>query len=191
VFGHSGAKTSLHGCVGSATSDELLQRRSMYRVSAQRTVSVVSALATLTLLAGLVQQSSSTTAPNKLLLLLIDGFRWDYFDKIPSDQLPGFTRLRQNGVAVEAFVPAFPSLSFVNYYTIMTGNRIIMQPLTFSLHLRCTRKKIVTRMVTRDLFAVANVRVLYIFCRSASGVKRNGRQLHVRPQTRYGISHRK
>jgi len=120
--GHQNVTARL--CIGSATSDERLQRRSMYRVSAQRTVSVVSALATLTLLAGLVQQSSSTTAPNKLLLLLIDGFRWDYFDKFSSDQLPGFTRLRQNSVAVEAFVPAFPSLSFVNYYSIMTGNLI-------------------------------------------------------------------
>jgi len=117
-------------CIGSATSDELLQRRSMYRVSTQRTVSVVSALATLTLLAGLVQQSSSTTAPNKLLLLLVDGFGWDYFDKFSSDQLSGFTRLRQNSVAVEAFVPAFPSESFTNYYSILTGNRmiIIMRP---------------------------------------------------------------
>ena len=86
----------------------------------------MSALATLTLLAGLVQQSSSTTAPNKLLLLLVDGFGWDYFDKFSSDQLSGFTRLRQNSVAVEAFVPAFPSESFTNYYSILTGNRMII-----------------------------------------------------------------
>lgn len=77
---------------------------------------------TLTLLFALVQPSASSSTPNKLLLILVDGFRWDYFDKFSSDELPGFTRLRQNGVSPEALVPVFPSLSFVNYYSIMTGN---------------------------------------------------------------------
>jgi len=82
---------------------------------------VVSALTTL-MLFGLIQPSSSSSSPNKLLLILVDGFRWDYFDKLSEDELPGFTRLRQNGVSAEAFMPVFPSLSFANYYSIMTGN---------------------------------------------------------------------
>ena len=65
---------------------------------------------------------SSSTPPNKLLLILVDGFRWDYFDKFSGAELPGFAKLRQNGVAAEALIPVFPSLSFVNYYSIMTGN---------------------------------------------------------------------
>lgn len=81
---------------------------------------VVSALTTL-MLFGLIQPSSSSSSPNKLLLILVDGFRWDYFDKLSEDELPGFTRLRQNGVSAEAFMPVFPSLSFANYYSIMTG----------------------------------------------------------------------
>jgi len=64
---------------------------------------------------------SETVAPNKLLLVLVDGFRWDYFDRFSDAELPGFSKLRRNGVAAESLVPVFPSLSFVNYYSIMTG----------------------------------------------------------------------
>jgi len=84
------------------------------RPSGTASVFLVCALATSL---GLVQLSSSASTPNKLLLLLIDGVRWDYVDN-----LSGFTRLRQNGVAAAALVPVFPTLSFVNYYAIMTGN---------------------------------------------------------------------
>ena len=59
------------------------------------------------------------------MLILVDGVRWDYLDKFASGELPGFTKLRQNGVSAEAFIPVFPSLSFVNYYSIMTGNNLI------------------------------------------------------------------
>ena len=55
---------------------------------------------------------------NKLLLVLVDGFRWDYIDKY---DLVGFKKIRQRGVTVEQLIPVFPSLSFVNYYSIMTG----------------------------------------------------------------------
>jgi predicted AlkP superfamily pyrophosphatase or phosphodiesterase len=61
---------------------------------------------------------------NKLLLLMIDGFRWDYFDMFGKDALPGFNKLRQSGVSAESFVPVFPTLSYVNYYSIMTGESL-------------------------------------------------------------------
>ena len=85
-------------------------------------VFVVRALATLMLFLGAVQPSSSKLPPNKLLLVLVDGFRWDYVDQFSSDELPGFTRLRQNGVAAEALIPVFPSVTIVNYFSIFTGN---------------------------------------------------------------------
>lgn len=65
--------------------------------------------------------SPSLSVPNKLLLILLDGARWDYIDKLPSSELPGFSRLRENGAYADALVPVFPTLSFVNYYSIMTG----------------------------------------------------------------------
>ena len=100
-------------------------RRADSAYSSSAPVFVVCALATLMLFV-IVKLSlstlSSSTPPNKLLLILVDGFRWDYFDEFSSAELPGFTKLRQNGVAADALIPVFPSLSFVNYYSIMTGN---------------------------------------------------------------------
>ena len=56
----------------------------------------------------------------RLLLVLIDGFRFDYLNQtgIP---LPGFDKIARQGVKAGGFVPDFPSLSYPNYYTIMTG----------------------------------------------------------------------
>ncbi len=53
-----------------------------------------------------------------LLLISIDGFRWDYFNR------PGATNLRAlaaHGVHAERMVPSFPSVTFPNHYTIATG----------------------------------------------------------------------
>lgn len=56
-----------------------------------------------------------------LLVFLIDGFRYDYMDDVQN--LPGFRQLVDNGVKVDYMTPDFPSLSFPNYYTLMTGKR--------------------------------------------------------------------
>src|SRR5476649_846457 len=56
--------------------------------------------------------------PQSLLLLSIDGFRWDYINR------PGAVNLRAlaaHGVRAERMVPSFPSLTFPNHYTIATG----------------------------------------------------------------------
>lgn len=59
----------------------------------------------------------------KLLVLLIDGFRWDYFER-PNLELPGFARLFKQGVKADYMIPDFPSLSFPNYYSIMAGRYV-------------------------------------------------------------------
>lgn len=56
-----------------------------------------------------------------LLVFLIDGFRYDYLDDVHA--LPGFRELVANGVMVDYMTPDFPSLSYPNYYTLMTGNQ--------------------------------------------------------------------
>lgn len=56
--------------------------------------------------------------PAKFLLILFDGFRWDYFQKT---QLPNFDRFRSRGVHAEYMEPIFPSLSYPGYYSILTG----------------------------------------------------------------------
>jgi predicted AlkP superfamily pyrophosphatase or phosphodiesterase len=58
--------------------------------------------------------------PTPLLLISIDGYRADYFDR----QLnPVLAALAKDGVKAEAMQPSFPSLTFPNHYTIVTGLR--------------------------------------------------------------------
>lgn len=59
-------------------------------------------------------------AGSKLIFLLVDGFRWDYFN-IPGLRLRGFPRMFTEGVKVEYMVPDFPTNSLPNYKTLETG----------------------------------------------------------------------
>ena len=52
------------------------------------------------------------------LLISFDGFRWDYLDKSPT---PNLHRLIKDGVRAEALIPSFPTKTFPNHYTIVTG----------------------------------------------------------------------
>jgi predicted AlkP superfamily pyrophosphatase or phosphodiesterase len=53
-----------------------------------------------------------------LLLISIDGFRPDYLDR---DLTPTLARLAHEGVRAESMQPAFPSLTYPNHYTLVTG----------------------------------------------------------------------
>jgi len=75
--------------------------------------------------------SPKDSGPNKLLLILVDGFRWDYVDMFPSEMLPGFNRLRQTGVSANALIPVFPSHTLTNFYSIFTGNLLLSDDLSF------------------------------------------------------------
>ncbi|KAK5897547.1 hypothetical protein CesoFtcFv8_010601 [Champsocephalus esox] len=77
----------------------------------------------LLLLAG---QHSLATRP--LLVFLIDGFRYDYMDDL--NALPGFRELASSGVKVDYITPDFPSLSYPNYYTLMTGRHSNIHQIT-------------------------------------------------------------
>jgi predicted AlkP superfamily pyrophosphatase or phosphodiesterase len=56
-----------------------------------------------------------------VVLISIDGFRWDYLDRY---QPPALMRLARNGVLAEGLIPQFPSKTFPNHYTIVTGLRV-------------------------------------------------------------------
>lgn len=60
--------------------------------------------------------------PAPLILISLDGFRWDYADLHP-EAAPTLRALRRDGAAVRALVPAFPSNTFPNHYTLVTGLR--------------------------------------------------------------------
>jgi predicted AlkP superfamily pyrophosphatase or phosphodiesterase len=53
-----------------------------------------------------------------LVLISIDGFRWDYPDLYPT---PAINRIAERGMKAEAMQPAFPTLTFPNHYSIATG----------------------------------------------------------------------
>ena len=71
--------------------------------------------------AGCTPHSASDPAPaakQSVVLISLDGFRWDYLDR------PGAVHLRAlaaAGVRAERMVPAFPSKTFPNHYSIVTG----------------------------------------------------------------------
>jgi alkaline phosphatase D len=53
-----------------------------------------------------------------VLLISMDGFRYDYLTKANT---PNFDKLLQNGVTSRALVPVFTSKTFPNHYSIATG----------------------------------------------------------------------
>lgn len=55
-----------------------------------------------------------------VLLVSLDGFRPDYLDP---ERTPNLWRLAAHGVRAEALIPSFPTKTFPNHYTIVTGLR--------------------------------------------------------------------
>lgn len=53
-----------------------------------------------------------------VVLVSIDGFRWDYLDRVKP---PVLSRLAASGVRAEGLVPEFPTLTFPNHYSLVTG----------------------------------------------------------------------
>jgi predicted AlkP superfamily pyrophosphatase or phosphodiesterase len=61
-------------------------------------------------------------APPRAIVILvsIDGWRWDYLSRFSP---PALTRLAAEGVRSEGLIPQFPSKTFPNHYTLVTGLR--------------------------------------------------------------------
>jgi predicted AlkP superfamily pyrophosphatase or phosphodiesterase len=53
-----------------------------------------------------------------LVILSMDGFRWDYPDKV---ETPNLDAMATNGVKAERFIPSFPTTTFASHYTMATG----------------------------------------------------------------------
>ncbi|XP_040150228.2 glycerophosphocholine cholinephosphodiesterase ENPP6 isoform X2 [Ictidomys tridecemlineatus] len=77
-------------------------------------------LGSLLLVLGL-SLAQPASARRKLLVFLLDGFRWDYISDEALESLPGFQEIVSRGVKVDYLTPDFPTLSYPNYYTLMTG----------------------------------------------------------------------
>lgn len=66
---------------------------------------------------GLAQQPITDLRPT-VILVSLDGFRYDYLEKYRPTHL---NQLSRTGVRAKWMVPAFPSKTFPNHYTIATG----------------------------------------------------------------------
>ncbi|MBN2349401.1 MAG: alkaline phosphatase family protein [Bacteroidales bacterium] len=53
-----------------------------------------------------------------VVLLSLDGFRWDYINKVPT---PNIDSIILHGVKAESLKPGFPTKTFPNHYSIVTG----------------------------------------------------------------------
>ena len=62
--------------------------------------------------------SSNASDKKTLILVSMDGFRHDYFDFAES---PALDQIAAEGVKAEALIPVFPSKTFPNHYTQVTG----------------------------------------------------------------------
>ncbi len=76
----------------------------------------IGALAVLSIL--LLYWSCSAPIEPTVLLISLDGFRWDYLDR---GLTPNLDRLAAEGVRAEGLTPVFPSKTFPNHYSIVTG----------------------------------------------------------------------
>jgi predicted AlkP superfamily pyrophosphatase or phosphodiesterase len=83
------------------------------RIAARALVAV---LVFLTLGAPVAAQHADTRP--YVVLVSFDGFRADYLDRV---RLPNFRRVAEAGVRARAMTPSFPSKTFPNHYTLVTG----------------------------------------------------------------------
>ncbi|KAF4026104.1 hypothetical protein G4228_018304 [Cervus hanglu yarkandensis] len=82
------------------------------------------------LLALMLSLAQPASARRKLLLFLLDGFRADYISDEALESLPGFKEIVSRGVKVDYLTPDFPSLSYPNYYSLMTGRHCEVHHMT-------------------------------------------------------------
>jgi predicted AlkP superfamily pyrophosphatase or phosphodiesterase len=80
---------------------------------------LIGAACAIAMFSGFAVAGPGRRAPtNSIVLISLDGFRWDYI------QRPEATRLRAlaaRGVQAERLVPSFPSKTFPNHITLVTG----------------------------------------------------------------------
>lgn len=87
--------------------------------SARLDLLLLTACALLSVLLSACVQSKQIKDPRPTVILIsLDGFRADYLEKY---QPPNLTALARAGVQARWMIPAFPSKTFPNHYTIVTG----------------------------------------------------------------------
>jgi predicted AlkP superfamily pyrophosphatase or phosphodiesterase len=90
----------------------------MRRILALRSLPLV--LISLALALSGCLHPAQPTQPAPVILISMDGFRWDYTTLHP-DETPHIRQLARDGVTARGLVPVFPSNTFPNHYAIATG----------------------------------------------------------------------
>jgi predicted AlkP superfamily pyrophosphatase or phosphodiesterase len=111
------------------------------------------ALATALLLASCASHAPATAQvePSTVLLVSIDAFRADYLDR---GRTPTLSRLAREGVRARWMQPSYPSLTFPNHYTLVTG----LRPDHHGIVHNSMRDAALGRFSNHDDRAVANAR---------------------------------
>ena len=68
--------------------------------------------------ASILAQKTITDLKPTVILISLDGFRYDYLDKYKPETL---NRLAREGVRAKWLIPSFPTKTFPNHYTVVTG----------------------------------------------------------------------
>jgi len=76
------------------------------------------ALALIVCLTAAVSAQKIVDLKPTVILISLDGFRYDYIDKFKT---PTLNRLASEGVRAKWMIPSFPTKTFPNHYTIATG----------------------------------------------------------------------
>ena len=70
----------------------------------------------------LILQGTESKYADKLLLVSMDGFRWDYLYRTYT---PNFDLFVKNGIKVDYVNNSFVTKTFPNHYTIVTGRNVL------------------------------------------------------------------
>ena len=89
--------------------------------SLRRVIPILALISALTAIAAVSGQSPSPRDTGRIVILIsFDGWRWDYLDRA---NVPHLRALASRGVRARGLIPSFPSSTFPNHYTIVTGLR--------------------------------------------------------------------
>lgn len=71
----------------------------------------------------------------RLLVIMLGGFRHDYVTRDQAN-LIGFPRLRMEGVKAKYLIPVFPSDSYPNWFTVVTGLYVSRKLILFHIFIQ-------------------------------------------------------